>query len=129
MLKKVMLYVMMLLTASKLVAMAVSLSSTAEHLPTAIYYACGIVVAFGLFLIGKWIFKTLKKRELVLYYLVAAVSVVFNLVYFKMFSRMEVALLDFLVIGTVMDIVVSVFFILSVTKDRRYVKIPQATVR
>ena len=57
MLRKLMLYLMVLATAVKFASLAYVFTTDIERLPVAVYVSTGIVVLFGLFLICKNIVK------------------------------------------------------------------------
>ncbi|MEM1483974.1 hypothetical protein V6615_03730 [Oscillospiraceae bacterium PP1C4] len=123
MLKKIMLYLMMLGTACKFLALTFVFSTDIERLPTPIYISTGIVVLFGVFLICKNIIKSVNKKELGIYYVLLCGSVVFNLIFMKLFSRTELTTMDLIIIGTIMDIVVNVTLITLSVRENRYVRI------
>ena len=121
MLKKVMLYLMMLVTAYKGIALAWICLTDFERLPAAVYVSTGLVVALGLVLTVKFLVGSIHSRNLELYYCIGALSVVLNLIFMKLFTRVEVTLLDFLVIGTLMDVVVGVTLVAMAARESRYI--------
>lgn len=123
MLKRVMFYLMILLTASKFIAMTFVFSTDVGRLPVPVYVSAGIVTLFGIGLICKKIIKSVSKRELSIYYLLLSVSVVFNLIFMKIFCRVEVNTMDFMIIGTIMDILVSVTLVALNVRENRYVRV------
>ena len=70
-----------------------------------------------------------KQQELTAYYLLTAAAVLFNLFYIKTFCRLDLVLVDFLIIGTVMDLLLIAVLVGSVVKERKYVKIPVGSSR
>ena len=63
------------------------------------------------------------KKELAFFYGVAAAAVIFDLIFMRIFSRVEVGIIDFLVIGTVMDMLLDVIFVVLTLRESRYVRI------
>lgn len=122
-----MLYLMVLATAIKFASLAYVFSTDIERLPVAVYVSTGIVVLFGLFLLCKNIVKRVNRKELAVYYGVAAFAVLFNLIVMKIFSRAEIATLDLLILGTVMDIVVGMTFVVLTVREHKYVRIKIGT--
>ena len=123
MLKRVMLYLMMLMTAYKGIALVVRCVSGFERLPAAVYVSTGLVVLLGLFLSIRHAVSYVSNRMLEFYYGIEAVSVVLNLVFMRLLTRVDVTLLDFLVIGTVMDILVDVVLVGMALRENRYISV------
>lgn len=127
MLKKFMFFFMVVLTAARFTAASYVLSlkkPEAEALPLAIYISMGIVVIAGIVLICKRFITKVSKREMELYYLLTALAVVFNLIFMKVICRIDVTLVEFLVVGTIMDVVISVTLIFMAERERKYIRIP-----
>lgn len=122
-LKKLMFWMMVVLIACRCGALAHILSTDPHRLPRAVYISAGIVVIYGLVLIFKSIVWRVYKKELAFFYGVAAAAVVFNLIFMRIFSRVEVGIIDFLVIGTVMDMLLDVVFVVLTLRESRYVRI------
>ncbi len=122
-LKRVMLYLMMLMTAYKGISLVVRCVSDFGRLPAAVYISTGLVVLLGIFLSIRHLVSYVPNKLLELYYCVGAVSVVLNLVFMRLFTRVDVTLLDFLVIGTVMDILVDVVLVGMALRESRYISI------
>ena len=122
MLRKLMLYLMVLATAVKFASLAYVFTTDIERLPVAVYVSTGIVVLFGLFLICKNIVKRVGRKELASYYGLSAAAVFFNLIFMKIFSRAEIATLDLLILGTMMDILVGVVFVVLTVREHKYVR-------
>lgn len=123
MLKKVMLYLMMLETAIKFLALTFLFSTDFERLPVAVYVSAGVTVAVGIILICKNIIKSVTKKELAVYYGTILCSIIFNLIYMKVFSRAEVSMLELAVIGTVMDILVAAVLVILTIRESKYVRV------
>ena len=66
-LRKLMLYLMILATAAKFASLAYVFTTDIERLPVAVYVSTGIVVLFGLFLLCKNIVKRVSRKELASY--------------------------------------------------------------
>lgn len=124
MLKKVMFFLMTAYSAARFLAMSYMISTQADRLPAAVYVSTGITVVIGLFLLCKCIIFKVRMRQMELYYGVTAAAALFNLIFVKYSSRLEATFLDFLVIGTVLDILFSVVLIVLAEKERKYVRIP-----
>lgn len=124
MLKKVMFFLMAVYAAARFLGLSYTISTQADRLPAAVYIATGICVALGLFFLCKRIIARVRMRELELYYLLTGLAAVFNLIYVKCVSRFQATPVDLLVIGTVLDVVVSVTLIVLAEKERKYVRIP-----
>ena len=118
-----MLYLMMLVTAYKGAALAWICLTDFERLPAAVYVSTGLVVALGLALAVKFLVGSIHSRSLEFFYCADALSVVLNLIFMRLFTRVEVTLLDFLVIGTLMDIVVGATLVVMAARDSRYVRV------
>ena len=127
MLRKLRLYLMVLATAVKFASLAYVFTTDIERLPVAVYVSTGIVVLFGLFLICKNIVKRVGRKELASYYGLSAAAVFFNLIFMKIFSRAEIATLDLLILGTMMDILVGVVFVVLTVREHKYVRIKMGT--
>lgn len=123
MLKKIMLYLMMLETAGKFLSLTFIFSTEIEHLPVAVYISTGIVILFGIGLICKNIISTIATKELAAYYAVMSMSVVLNLIFMKLFSRAELGFFDFAVIGTILDIVIGCTLIILAIRESKYVRV------
>lgn len=123
MLKKIMLYLMMLETAGRFLSLTFIFSTEIEHLPVAVYISTGIVILFGVGLICKNIISSIATKELTAYYAVMSMSVILNLIFMKVFSRAELGLLDFSVIGTVLDIVIGFTLIVLAMRESKYVRV------
>lgn len=123
MLKKLMFWIMVVLIACRFGALAYILSTDPHRLPRAVYISAGIVVIYGLVLIFKNIVSRVYKKELAFFYGVAAAAVIFDLIFMRIFSRVEVGIIDFLVIGTVMDMLLDVIFVVLTLRESRYVRI------
>lgn len=124
MLKKVMFFLMAIYSAVRFLAMSYTISTQAGRLPVTVYVATGITVAVGLFLVCKRIIFRVRIRQMEFYYGLTALVAAFNLIFIKFTSRLEATAIDFFVIGTVLDVVVSVTFIVLAEKERKYVRIP-----
>lgn len=124
MLKKGMFFLMSGYSAARFLAMSYTISTQADRLPAAVYVATGITVAIGLFLLCKRIVFRVKVRQMEFYYAVTAIVAIFNLVFVKYSSRLEATPVDLLVIGTLLDVVVSITLIVLAEKERKYVKLP-----
>ena len=122
-LKRIMLYLMMLMTAYKGIALVARCVSDFERLPAAVYVSTGLVVLLGLALSIRHVVSHVPHRMLELYYCAGAVSVVLNLVFMRLFTRVDVTLLDFLVIGTVMDILVDGVLVAMALRENRYISV------
>lgn len=123
MLKKIMLYLMMLETVVKFLSLTFLFSTNIEHLPVAVYISTGVVILFGIGLICKNIISSIATKELAGYYAVMSMSVILNVIFMKIFSRAELGLLDFTVIGTLLDVVISCILILLTVRESKYVRI------
>lgn len=123
MLRRVMLYLMILITAGKFAAIAWLFSTSPDRLPVSVYIVSGIVVAAGLALICKNIIKTAGKREFAWFYGICSVAAAVNLVLMKLSSRIELNLVDLMVIGSVLDIVLGVTLIVMTLRESRYIRI------
>ena len=123
MLKRIMLYLMMFVTATKLIGLAVLLSTDPSHLPYAVTVSAGFLAVWGLFLICKNIVKPIMKKELISFYWFLVVSVLFNIFFMKISSRMELTMLDFLVIGTFMDVLFGAVLVILSARENRYIRI------
>lgn len=123
MLKKIMLYLMMLETVVKFLSLTFIFSTDIEHLPVAVYISTGVVILFGIGLICKNIISSIATKELAGYFGVMSMSVILNVIFMKVFSRAELGLLDFTVIGTLLDVVISCILILLTIRESRYVRI------
>lgn len=123
-LKKVMFFLMTAYSAVRFLAMSYMISTQADRLPAAVYIATGISVATGLFLLCKCIIFKIRTRQMEFYYGLTAAAALFNLVFVKYSSRLDVTFLDLLVIGTALDILFSAALIVLAEKERKYVRIP-----
>lgn len=123
MLKRIMLYLMMLMTAAKFAALTFIFSTDVGRLPMTVYISTGIVLLFGVFLICKQIIKTVTKRDLIAFYILEGISVVVNLIFMKLLCRAELNLIDLLAIGTLMDIIVDATLVVLSARENRYVNI------
>lgn len=124
MLKKVMFFLMAIYSTVRFLAMSYMISTQADRLPLMVYLAAGITVAVGLFLVCKRIIFRVRIRQMEFYYGITALAALFNLIFIKSTSRLQATAIDFIVIGTMLDIVVSVTLIVLAEKERKYVKIP-----
>lgn len=124
MLKKVMFFLMTAYSAARFLAMSYMISTQAGRLPAAVYIATGITVATGLFLLCKCIIFKIRMRQMEFYYGLTAAAALFNLIFVKYSSRLDVTFIDLLVIGTALDILFSVTLIVLAEKERKYVRIP-----
>lgn len=121
MVKKIMFYLMICLTALRFIVLAYMLSSEPQRLPIAVMVSSGIVVWFGIGLLCRNIVKAYITRwELQLYYMISCISVSFNLIMMKIFSRVEVNLLDLSVVGSFLDL--AVFITLLYYSRKEYQK-------
>lgn len=118
-----MLYLMMLETVVKFLSLTFIFSTDIEHLPVAVYISTGVVILFGIGLICKNIISSIATKELAGYFGVMSMSVILNVIFMKVFSRAELGLLDFTVIGTLLDVVISCILILLTIRESRYVRI------
>ena len=122
-LKKIMLYLMMLMTVYKGGALLFICITDFDRLPPALYISTGFMVLLGLGLGIRSFFKAVSSRMLEGYYCVGILSVAWNLFYMKCFTRLDVTLLDFLVIGTFMDILIGAALVVSAARESRYISI------
>lgn len=123
MLKRVMFFLMAAYSLLRLLALAYTVAVQVERLPVLAYILSGATVVIGLFLVCKRILVGIRMRQVELYYFVTALTSAFNLIYVRFTSRIDATLVDFLVIGTVLDIVVSVTLLVMAEKERHYVRI------
>ena len=114
MLRKLMIYLMMLATALRL---------DVERLPIPVVVSVAAMIIIGAMLILRNVRTPLGKKELTTYYPLASVSVLFNLLFIKFFSPIEVSALDLCVIGTMLDVVVNTALTLMLLKESRYVMV------
>lgn len=114
---------MMLETGLKFLALTFVFSTDIERLPLFVYLSTGFVVLFGVLLVCKNIIKGISQKELTLYYVFLSASVILNLIFMKLFSRVELIAVDLLIIGTLMDIVLGAAMTVLSVQERRYVDI------
>ncbi len=123
MLKKVMLYLMILLFTSRVFGMIFLLSSGLSTLPLPVYVSSGIVALVGVALTCKGVIRSVGRRELCGFYLLLCISVVFNLIFMKVTYPMELTFIHLTVIGSLLDLVLGVAFILLSIREDKYVRI------
>lgn len=122
MLKKLMFYFMCIYSAARFLGLSYIISTQKERLPYPVYIAAGIGAIFGILLLCKRIITRVKMRELEVYYFITALAAAFNLIFIRCSRRIEATPLDFLIIGTVLDIVVSITVIVLAEKEQKYRK-------
>lgn len=127
MLKKLMFTLMAVYAAARFLGLSYTISTQADRLPVPVYVASGICAVLGIILLCKGIIAKTRTREMELYYLATGVAAVFNLIVVKCVSRIEATPVDLLIIGTVLDVVVSATLIILAEKERKYVRIPVQT--
>ncbi|MBC8584134.1 hypothetical protein [Youxingia wuxianensis] len=123
MLRKLMIYLMMLATALRFFSLSFSLILDVERLPIPVVVSVAAMIIIGAMLILRNVRTPLGKKELTTYYPLASVSVLFNLLFIKFFSPIEVSALDLCVIGTMLDVVVNTALTLMLLKESRYVMV------
>lgn len=122
-LKKLMFFLMCIYSAARFLGLSYIISTQKERLPYPVYIAAGIGAIFGILLLCKRIINRVKMRELEAYYCITALAAAFNLIFIRCSRRIEATPLDFLIIGTVLDIVVSITIIVLAEKEQKYRKI------
>ena len=123
MLRKLMIYLMMLATALRFFSLSFSLILDVERLPIPVVVSVAAMIIIGAMLILRNVRTPLGKKELTTYYPLASASVLFNLLFIKFFSPIEVSALDLCVIGTMLDVVVNTALTLMLLKESRYVMV------
>lgn len=121
-LKKLMFFLMCIYSAARFLGLSYIISTQKERLPYPVYIAAGIGAIFGILLLCKRIINRVKMRELEAYYFITALAAAFNLIFIRCSRRVEATPLDFLIIGTVLDIVVSITIIVLAEKEQKYRK-------
>ena len=121
-LKKLMFYFMCIYSAARFLGLSYIISTQKERLPYPVYIAAGIGAIFGILLLCKRIITRVKMRELEVYYFITALAAAFNLIFIRCSRRIEATPLDFLIIGTVLGVVVSITVIVLAEKEQKYRK-------
>ncbi len=123
MIKKILYILMIVKTAAKALAMAVVLTFGAMHLPMMVLFASGIIIAVGIFMIVKRIRNILRNGDLAVYYGLDALQIIFNLIVVSIFSAMHVGFWEYVLIGTILDILIDAVMIILALRRGRYVDI------
>lgn len=119
MVKKLMFHIMLFLTSMRFCALAYMLTVSPHRLPVAVLISSGIIVWIGIGYACRTIIKSyLTRRELQLYYILAFISITFNLIVMKLFSRVDVQIIDLCVTGTLLELVVFVTLWIYSRKER-----------
>ena len=123
MIKKILYILMIVKTAAKALAMAVVLTFGAMHLPMMVLIASGIIIAVGIFMIVKRIRNVLRNGDLAVYYGLDALQIIFNLIVVSIFSAMHIGFWEYVLIGTILDILIDAVMIILALRRGRYVDI------
>lgn len=123
MIKKILYILMIVKTAAKALAMAVVLTFGARHLPMMVLFASGIIIAVGIFMIVKRIRNVLRNGDLAVYYGLDALQIIFNLIVVSIFSAMHIGFWEYVLIGTILDILIDAVMIILALRRGRYVDI------
>ena len=95
MLRKLMIYLMMLATALRFFSLSFSLILDVERLPIPVVVSVAAMIIIGAMLILRNVRTPLGKKELTTYYPLASASVLFNLLFIKFFSPIEVSAVSY----------------------------------
>ena len=114
---------MIVKTVAKALAMAVVLAFGARHLPVMVFIASGIIIAVGIFMIVKRIRNILRNGDLAVYYGLDALQIIFNLIVVSIFSAMHIGFWEYVLIGTILDILIDAVMIILALRRGRYVDI------
>lgn len=121
MLHQWMFWIMLLISGVRLGGLAFLLSNNLDRLPTAIYCSAGVVIFLGLVLLCKRIILSfLRTRDLVFFYAMHTISVLFNLIVMKASRPLVVSNLDLIVTGTLFDILMSIVLIIEAASESRH---------
>ena len=123
MIKKILYILMIVKTAAKALAMAVVLTFGARHLPMMVLIASGIIIAVGIFMIVKRIRNILRNGDLAVYYGLDALQIIFNLIVVSIFSAMHIGFWEYVLIGTILDILIDAVMIILALRRGRYADI------
>ena len=119
----------MVSTGVRLVDIIYLIADGRTNLPAAIIGVTGAMVVYGLFLVAKKVFFSIRVKELMAFYLVWAAAIVFNLSFLRISGYpFALSVPEFIAVGTVLDLLVVACIVYYGIKQMRRSSIP-ATVR
>lgn len=122
MIKKILLAIVGLLVMSRLVPLSI-LFATGCTLPWVVIANAGVICFYGLYVVAKGIFKSISLKEVLLYFGLEALLVIFNLLYCKFFFHSNLDFVELLVLGNVLTVVFNPIVVFYFSRKRKYIKI------
>lgn len=119
MLKQVLYYLMLVTTTVRFVDMIYLLAKDNTNLPVPVLIVTTFMVLYGIYLVVRKFLGNILLKQLMTFYVIQTVMIVFNLVYFSIASPLQVSILETVAIGTFLDIIVNASVIYLCTKQMR----------
>lgn len=94
-----------------------------EDFPLGIFLLSCAIVIFGIVLIVLKFQKKLHTRNMTAFYITDTLAVIFNLVYMSLYSPIHINFVQFLYLGTLLDVAVNAAFLLAFNRNRKYITI------
>jgi len=122
MLKKILLMVLILTTATRFVGVVLTLQPGNTSLPTVVLVLTSITVLYGIyFCVRRYVF-TLRLAHFVQFYVVQSAVFVFNLVFVSRNVLLSLTLTEIIVVGTLLDVLIGLVAIYYSVKGIRKIK-------
>ncbi|MBC8569520.1 hypothetical protein [Zongyangia hominis] len=123
MIKKVLYILSVLKTAIRALALAVILIFAAPELPVAVMLSSLLIIGAGIYLIVKHARSSLRMADLAVYFGGDALIIIFHMAFISFFSAMQVGFWEYLLLGTILDILIDAVLIILALRRGRYVDI------
>lgn len=99
-----------------------------NSLPVAILGFSGVMVAFGIYLIAKLFIKGIDLKEIIAYFSLDFISVLFNLVFSVFASVGSTDIIDTFIVGNVLVLVANPILVYISVKKDKYISISSKVV-
>lgn len=119
MLKSVLYYLMFITTAVRFVDMIFLLTAGSTSLPIPVIAVSSAMILYGIVLVVKKFVSNLRLRQLMAFYMVQVVVVVFNLSYIAAFCPLQISVAETCVVGSFLDLIVDAGAIYACMKYMR----------
>jgi hypothetical protein len=104
--KSVLYSLILLTTAVRFVDMIYLLTRDSTNLPLSVLLVTSAMILYGLVLLTKKFFGTVRLRQMMVFFGVQAALVVVNLVTVALFVPMQITLTETLIVGSFLDILI-----------------------
>lgn len=119
MLKKILYGLILAVTAVRALDMVYLLIKGSTNVPVPVLAVTGCMIVYGSILLIRKLFVNVTLRQMMAFFVVASIAIVFNLTYVAVACPLSISAAETLVVGTFFDIMMNLIVIYAATKQLR----------